>query len=206
MRFTSGLLITASLALLDCTPPTSPAAAPAASSADDPRALVSVSRPGAHPVPLADLFHITTFSGADPSPDGAHLVYSGNADGRFTVWIADTIGGPPRQLTHSEQRQGRPSFSPDGATILYQSDHDGDEQWDIFRVRADGSGVENLTSTPDVAERSAVFSPDGRSIAFISKAKAASPPTMPWLTKLPSRHAAQNSRRLRLPEGAPITA
>jgi dipeptidyl aminopeptidase/acylaminoacyl peptidase len=173
MRFTSGLLIASSLALLDCTPPPSPAAAPAASAADDPRALASVSRPGAHPVPLADLFHITTFSGADPSPDGAHVVYSGNADGRFTLWIADTLGGPPRQLTHGDQRQGGPSFSPDGATIVFHSDHDGDEQWDLFRVHADGTSLENLTSTPDVSERGAVFSPDGRSIAFLSKAKTA---------------------------------
>ena len=45
-----------------------------------------------------------------------------------------TAGGWPTQLTISDQRQTQPVWSPDGTWIAYASDHDGDEQWNLFLV------------------------------------------------------------------------
>ena len=56
------------------------------------------------------------------------------------------------QLTVSDQRQTAPAWSPDGKWIAYQSDYDGDEQWDIFLVSPKTGKVVNLTQTREIAE------------------------------------------------------
>ena len=46
----------------------------------------------------------------------------------------------------------RARWSPDGKWIAYQSDYDGDEQWDIFLVSPKTGQVVNLTQTREIAE------------------------------------------------------
>ncbi len=83
-------------------------------------------------------------------------------------------GGWPTQLTISDQRQTQPVWSPDGTWIAYISDHDGDEQWDIFLVSPKTGDVVNLTTSPESAEEEPAWSPDGRQIAYITKPKTSS--------------------------------
>ncbi len=55
------------------------------------------------------------------------------------------------------------------------SDHDGDEQWDIFLVSPKTGDVVNLTTSPDQsAEEEPTWSPDGRQIAYVTKPKTSS--------------------------------
>src|SRR5204863_9373456 len=58
-----------------------------------------------------------------------------------------------------------PSFSADGKWVLFTSERDGSA--DLYRVRADGSGVERLTDDPSYDDQGAL-SPDGREVAFVS--------------------------------------
>ncbi len=60
-----------------------------------------------------------------------------------------------------------PFWSPDGSRIVFHSTRAGAED-QIFIMNADGSGVRQLTFT-EAANRTAVFSPDGRKIAFQSE-------------------------------------
>ena len=76
-------------------------------------------------------------------------------------------------LTVSEQRQIAPAWSPDGRWIAFQSDHDADEQWDLFLVDPRNGAVTNLTRTEDISEESPVWSPDSRTIAYAVKPRAA---------------------------------
>ncbi|WP_437578910.1 S9 family peptidase [Sorangium sp. So ce887] len=163
-------------------PPSRPDAA-----LDDPARLESRSRPGARTVPLEELFRSVSLEGAWASPDGKRVVYSGNASGRYNLWIADVESGAARPLTRSEQRQTKPAFSPDGAWIAFQSDTDGDEQWDLFIVRPDGTELTHLTATPDVAESGARFSPDGKTIACMVRPRT-SPSSEIALLDVQSRH------------------
>ena len=67
------------------------------------------------------------------------------------------------QLTHEPGYDAECSYSPDGGTILFVSDRDGDP--DIYRMDADGSNVRQLTNQPGY-DGGPFFSPDGRFIAY----------------------------------------
>jgi dipeptidyl aminopeptidase/acylaminoacyl peptidase len=91
--------------------------------------------------------------------------------GRNNLWVVPAEGGWPVQLTVSDQRQTSPAWSPDGKWIAYQSDYDGDEQWDIFLVSPKTGKVVNLTQTREIAELNPTWSPDGRYLAYEVKPK-----------------------------------
>ena len=42
-----------------------------------------------------------------------------------------------------------------------------DDNWELFQMNADGTGVQNLTNTPDRHEMYPQTSPDGQQIAFL---------------------------------------
>jgi dipeptidyl aminopeptidase/acylaminoacyl peptidase len=108
------------------------------------------------------------------SPDGKSIVFVANITGRNNLWLVPAEGGWPTQLTVSDQRQTHPAWSPDGKWIAYQSDYDGDEQWDIFLVSPKTSQVMNVTKTREVSEENPVWSPDGRYLAYMVKPKTSS--------------------------------
>ncbi|HUN89541.1 MAG TPA: prolyl oligopeptidase family serine peptidase [Terriglobales bacterium] len=109
--------------------------------------------------------------GAAWSPDGKRVVVVTNLSGRFNLWLVPSDGGWPQQLTVSEQRQARPAWAPNGSWIAYQSDYDGNEQWDLFMVSPFNGEVAQLTRTPEVSEESPAWSPDSRDIAYVTKPK-----------------------------------
>ena len=77
-------------------------------------------------------------------------------------------------MTVSDQRQSAPAWSPDGKWIAYQSDYDGDEQWDIFIVSPKTGQLVNLTNTRDIAEMGPTWSPDSRYLAYAVKPRTSS--------------------------------
>jgi dipeptidyl aminopeptidase/acylaminoacyl peptidase len=108
------------------------------------------------------------------SADGKTIVFVSNITGRNNLWLVPAEGGWPTQLTVSDQRQAHPTWSPDEKWIAYQSDYDGDEQWDIFFVSPKTGQVVNVTKTREVAEENPTWSPDGRYLAYVVKPKTSS--------------------------------
>ncbi len=67
--------------------------------------------------------------------------------------------------------KARPRFSPDGEKVAYEWAGSTDDNWDIY-VKALGIGAEPLRLTEDPAsDRSPVWSPDGRHIAFVRESE-----------------------------------
>jgi eukaryotic-like serine/threonine-protein kinase len=68
-------------------------------------------------------------------------------------------------LTIDPGYEGEPTFSPDGQTIAYVADRDGN--FEIYLEQISGGPALNLTRNP-AADIQPAFSPDGREIAFVS--------------------------------------
>jgi dipeptidyl aminopeptidase/acylaminoacyl peptidase len=137
----------------------------------DPTSLVSTPGPGGAPPSVPVLFEAKLARSAAWSPDGRSVVVSTNLSGRFNLWRYDVAGGPPVQIFKSDDRQGGQSVSPDGRSVVFESDHGGGEYYDLFLAPMAGGTPKNLTDTPDVSETNAVFSPDGARLAFDRKVK-----------------------------------
>lgn len=71
------------------------------------------------------------------------------------------------QLTFDAGIEGQPAISPDGRSMVYVSNTDGD--WDIYLRRVGGEISINLTADSDRTDREPMFSPDGERIVFRSE-------------------------------------
>ena len=139
-----------------------------------PSSVRSASNPAAHPVPIHDLFFTHGIAGAAWSPNGREVVISTNTTGRYNLWKVPAAGGPPVQMTRSDDREYGATWSPDGKWIVFESDHGGDEQYDLYAVPASGGQPIDLTPKADVSNTGALFSPDGQTVVFNIKPKTAS--------------------------------
>ena len=94
------------------------------------------------------------------------IVYASIPERFLRIAVQDVDGTDHRYLTDEGQTNLEPSWSPDGARIVFTSWRDGDPN--IYLMEADGSNPRPLTSDPG-NDRSARFSPDGTRIAFVSE-------------------------------------
>lgn len=109
------------------------------------------------------------------SPDGSTLAYIGvlrREDGTWLpphVFTVPSSGGTPTQLTTGEFPEDGAEYSPDGEWIYFNSERGGVRPGhaQLFRMKADGTGQEQLTHD----ERVNWFphlSPDGARVAYVS--------------------------------------
>jgi eukaryotic-like serine/threonine-protein kinase len=88
------------------------------------------------------------------------IVYTARSGETRTIWITDTEGRNPQQLTNGSANKNEIAVTPDGRFILYQLDGE------IWRINADGSGALQLThGALDVHPWS---SADGREVIYSS--------------------------------------
>jgi len=94
------------------------------------------------------------------------LVISSDKGGHDNIWTIDTVTGEMEQLTDGAYDDYEPTWSSDCSWIAFQSKRD--ENWDIYKMKADGTSITRLTSNAaDDSEPN--WSPNGEWIAFQSK-------------------------------------
>lgn len=100
------------------------------------------------------------------SPDGTHIVYSRQSPftGRGPLFVIGVDGSAPTRITTASSVNEDPAWSPDGSTIVFVSDRSGNR--DLWAVRPDGTGLTQITDTPDIQEGRPDWSPDGSRLAY----------------------------------------
>lgn len=116
------------------------------------------------------------------SPDGNEIAFMGLKNGQSDLYALDVKSKNIRKITDDVYSDAEPSWSPDGKNLVFISDR-GDfprnppahfsprqlnmKNYDIFQVSSDGQEITHLVKS-DFIERSPVYSPDGKYLAFSS--------------------------------------
>lgn len=103
------------------------------------------------------------------SPDGKFLAYCAFRDGGKDIYTIPVEGGQEVRLTNAPGLNDGPEYSPDGQYIWFNSERSGLMQ--LWRMRPDGSGQEQMTTDENSNSWFAHFSPDGSQVAYISYKK-----------------------------------
>ena len=100
------------------------------------------------------------------APDGNRIAFVSNRSGSNEIWISQSDGAAPLQLTSFQgPHTGSPRWSPDGKSIVFDSRPDGNA--DIFIINSVGGQPRRLTteSSEDIVPS---WSRDGQAIYFNS--------------------------------------
>ncbi|WP_156255292.1 S41 family peptidase [Sandarakinorhabdus oryzae] len=102
-----------------------------------------------------------------PVLSATHIAFVSGGD----LWVSPRAGGKAVRLTTGVGIEQAPSFSPDGQTIAFTGEYDGNT--DVFTVPVAGGVPKRLTYHP-AADNAVGWSPDGTKIIFRSNRDSAS--------------------------------
>jgi dipeptidyl aminopeptidase/acylaminoacyl peptidase len=122
-----------------------------------------------------DLFRFRFVVAADLAPDGSRVVFAqtriaaGEKEDDDEVehtdlYLLEVETGATRRLTFSDSTNSAPAISPDGSTVAFTSSRTDKAQ--LWLLPLDGGEPRRLTDLPQGVGGGAVWSPDGRKIAF----------------------------------------
>jgi Tol biopolymer transport system component len=110
------------------------------------------------------------------SPDGQQLVFTGYDGGLSDLFIVSRDGERLRRLTQDKFADLHPVWSPDGKTIAFATDRGGETNFQTLAIGnmrialydLDTGSIQVLDQMDQGKNVSPQWSPDGRSIAFVS--------------------------------------
>ena len=105
------------------------------------------------------------------SPDGKELAFVLRGD----VYVTDVEYKTTRRITDTPAQERTVSFAPDGRTLVYDSDRDG--QWQLFTAEIKNPAEKRFAYATEIVEKplyksdrtaqQPAFSPDGKKVAFL---------------------------------------
>ena len=109
-----------------------------------------------------------------PTPLGGgsgQIAFASDRTGIPQIWVINSDGSNLHQVTNAQQGACQPSWSPDGAQIVFISPCDSHQEMylgaSLFIINADGSGMVPLPSIGG-GDYDPDWSPDGKHIVFTS--------------------------------------
>ena len=131
-------------------------------------------------IEVMPLFPMAPVGDPQISPDGSSVLFTYSEvnmeEDRYDtqIWLLDLGAKKPGQFTSGEKSSSNPRWSPKGDRVLFTSSRPspGDPENEkkkaqLFIIPADGGEARQITKV-DEAVRSPAWSPDGRSILFLS--------------------------------------
>ena len=100
------------------------------------------------------------------SPDGTRLAYVSDQTGVPQVWVVQTAGGVPVQVTRGDDPVGRVVWSPNREWLALSIAPGGGMNTQIHVVRPDGSGLRRLTDGGRETNNLGDWTHDGRRITM----------------------------------------
>ena len=116
--------------------------------------LIALAAPAAHALEECRLMRMPDIQG-----DRIVFVYAGD------LWTLPRTGGTAQRITSYEGLELLPKFSPDGASIAFTGEYDGNT--DAFVIPASGGEPKRLTFHPSI-DQVAEWYPDGKSVLIRS--------------------------------------
>jgi Tol biopolymer transport system component/DNA-binding winged helix-turn-helix (wHTH) protein len=119
------------------------------------------------------------------SPDGRRIAFTSRRSGRLQIWVCDSDGSNPLQLTDFSVSAGSPRWSPDSRFLAFDSIEAG--KGDIYVIPAEGGPARRMT--PDGSHEDVPsWSADGHWIYYESDRTGE---FRLWKTEFPSGRSVQ---------------
>jgi dipeptidyl aminopeptidase/acylaminoacyl peptidase len=123
------------------------------------------------PFTLRQYLSVRGAVGPTISPGGKDVAFLTDITGVTQAWRVSANGGWPDQLTFLPGGVANAVWSPAGDEVLVVADKDGDQKYQFFRVRSDGTGLAPLTADPKVQHQWGGWSHDGKSIFYAANGR-----------------------------------
>jgi dipeptidyl aminopeptidase/acylaminoacyl peptidase len=130
-----------------------------------------------------DVYALTSVGEPRLSPDGRYVAYVVNrvdreANGyRAAIWLAPLDGSEePRQFTSGERGDWSPRWSPDGRSLAFVSNRDGEEEkahGELYVLPAAGGGEPRRLTDGKEGVEAIAWSPDSRRLVFARRVRDA---------------------------------
>lgn len=134
-------------------------------------ALVTTTVEAQTQYPLRQYLSIRSSAAPSMGASGSEVAFITALTGTAQVWKVSTKGGWSDQLTFFGSSVSSVTWSPVDEQMIVVADIDGNEQFQLFLVKADGTQITNLTSDPKTRHSFGGWSKDGKSVYYASNAR-----------------------------------
>ena len=134
-------------------------------------AVLSLPVHGEEAIPLRQYLSIRASAGPSIAPDGKTVSFLSNITGTAQVWTVPDRSGWPNQLTFHVSSISSATWSPAGDRLLVVADTNGNEQFQFWLVRSDGTHITPLTTDPKVRNEFGGWSKDGKQIYYSNNSR-----------------------------------
>lgn len=121
------------------------------------------------------------------SPDSRKLAFVGHTQKGDNIYVIDDIAHPaPRALTTWERTQTRPTWSPDGTTLAFYSNHTAIDRFDLYVMPV--GGTPTLVAADVVMnDDGPAWTPDSKHLVYVKHEEQAFDPVYAAPVRQPSQ-------------------